>query len=176
MKFYSYWNNCNYLMTVKVFTIFFFTFYSFWLTVCKHRFDLPQNYIKMKQSGALFFPEKPMQIHYIDVKPSCEVLKSAVHKCTHSMRICTLESSLFLFSSHCFHPHTHTHTHTHTYTPTIPFMSKKPGNGTSVSALINTMNNRGKGCIYTPQNDLVFNKTSYITWKHSKEIVCLISI
>ena len=112
MKFYSYWNNCNYLMTVKVFTIFFFTFYSFWLTVCKHRFDLPQNYIKMKQSGALFFPEKPMQIHYIDVKPSCEVLKSAVHKCTHSMRICTLESSLFLFSSHCFHPHTHTHTHT----------------------------------------------------------------
>ena len=56
-----------------------------------------------------------------------------------------------------------THTHTHTYTPTILFMSKKPGNGTSVSALINTMNNRGKGCIYTPQNDLVFNKTSYIT-------------
>lgn len=64
-------------------------------------------------------------------------------KCSHSMRICTLESSLFPLSAvvvvilHL--PLTATPS-----SHNILFMSEDPGNTTSVSALIYTMNTRGR--------------------------------
>lgn len=64
-------------------------------------FNLSQNNTKMIQIDALnIFSEKPPHIQYNDVSLAVEVGRvGCTVKCSHSMRLCTLESSLFPLSA-----------------------------------------------------------------------------
>lgn len=149
----KYWYQTNYVMIVSEFLK---HFYSCWLTSCKHYLNLSQKNTKQCKKSCF---QKGCLKFSISILP--QLWEFAEHgaqclKCSHSMIICTLESSLNpFFCSHFDHPPLLSHS--------ILFMSKDPGNTTSVSALICTIYTRGRR-IYTHTSKWpCFQQTFHIT-------------
>lgn len=112
---------------------------------------ITQKWCKLMYWISIFFPEKLLQNHYIDVAPVVEVgrIWCTIGKTQPQYEnMHTREQSVPSFCSRCGPPAPHPPHPTPTSTPTLShnilFMSKDPGNTTSVSALIYTMNTRGR--------------------------------
>lgn len=152
---------------------FFKHFYSCCLTSCKHYLNVSQKKHKNVANRCIeLFSEKLLQIQYIDVAPAVEVCRlwCTIGKMQPQYEnMHTREQSVPSFCSCCDPP---SPSHWSPFSYSILFMSKDPGNTTSVSALIYTMNTRGRR-IYIHLKMALYSTNNLHHMKTQWRILCV---